>query len=497
MAPATRSQTLREAAATSTDLPQHNLADPQQLNDTIRERTTSSQTSRAKSSTESIRMLRIRYPDTPPKFIIDLSLPPEQRYLEVCAVFEEEVKGLVPLFDEVVSGFLYGVPLKWVHFVSRTLMRKVYEKDENRELKGISQAAGVPMYLLVCFNVLLDLFMGCSSGGAAVKSGDGSKMLHFRTLDWGMPSLRKVVVQLDFQKEKGGPIVASSLTYAGYVGVLTGVKKELSMSLNFRPYRVEKGQLWPDTRYYWHLFMVLIGQRRSISSELRQFLLPRKKKHRWRSNLREEWESWTYEDTVRTMSCMDKKQKPKRTTACYLCFSNGTETTVIEKDYRTSVSRSSREIIVVTNTDQNRPDSTDSQNSTAPLNGAGNHQNSTTTTQEVSTEKPNSPGHPPDQTGMAALLKEATERQQCAEDNYQRIRMKKGGWWSSTAEEAAFQPLVTEEEIVELVQKYPTTNEETHFACVMDPKKGCVKWCRRWVKPVSGQWIARHMSETL
>ncbi|KAF2208538.1 hypothetical protein CERZMDRAFT_48918 [Cercospora zeae-maydis SCOH1-5] len=433
-------------------------------------------------------MLRTRYPDTPPKFLIDLSLPPEQRYLEVCAAFREEVNGLISLFDEVVGGFLYGVPLKWVHFVSRMLVRKVYEKEENRELKGISQATGVPMYLLVCFNVLLDLFMGCSSGGAAVKDGDTSKMLHFRTLDWGMPSLRKVVVQLDFQKEKGGPVVASSLTYAGYVGVLTGVKKELSMSLNFRPYRVEKGQLWADTRYYWHLFMVLIGQRRSISSELRQFLLPRKKKHRWQSELREEWMTWTYRDVVSAMSCVDKEKKAKKTTACYLCFSDGTQTTVIEKDYRTAVTRSSKEIIVVTNTDQNRPDSTDSQNSTAALKGKQDNAKR----QEVSTEKNDSNGPEQDSTGMCALLREAKERQQCAEDNYHGLRMKKGGWWGT--EEV--QRLVTEKEVIELVQKYPTTNEETHFACVMDAKRGSVAWCRRWVKPISGTWMAQHRSET-
>ena len=54
------------------------------------------------------------------------------------------------------------------------------------------------MYLLVCLNVLLDLFMGCSSGGAAVRDESGrSKMVHFRTLDWGMPTLRRVLIQLD------------------------------------------------------------------------------------------------------------------------------------------------------------------------------------------------------------------------------------------------------------------------------------------------------------
>lgn len=49
------------------------------------------------------------------------------------------------------------------------------------------------MHLLVAFNVLLDLFMGCTSGGAKLSVED--RMLHFRTLDWGMDPLRKVIVQ--------------------------------------------------------------------------------------------------------------------------------------------------------------------------------------------------------------------------------------------------------------------------------------------------------------
>ncbi|KAI5365455.1 Putative Acid ceramidase [Septoria linicola] len=463
--PATRSQTLRETAA-SIGLPQHNVADPHQLNVNIRQRSTASD--RKGASTESLAMLRTRYPDTPPRFTIDLSLPPEQRYLHVCAAFQEEVAGLTSLFDEVVAGMLYQVPLKWVHFVCRILLRSVYDREENKELKGISKATGVSMYLLICFNVLLDLFMGCSSGGAAVSDGNGTKTLHFRTLDWGMPSLRKVVVQLDFQIEKNGPIVASSLTYVGYVGVLTGVRKSMSLSLNFRPHRNEKGQFWADTSYTWHLSMVLLGQRRSISSELRRFLLPKPNKRTFpQSDARKRWTAMSYDEIVGAV--MGKTAV--KTTACYLCFSNGKETTVIEKDYRTAICRTSEDFVVITNTDQDRPDSTGTVDSTDSDDSRGTD-NSESSTNTMKQKAP---------TGMEDLLEEAKDRQQCAEHNYRSLRAN---------------GMATEEDVIALVQKYPTTNEETHFACVMDPKEGTVKWCRRWVKPVSARWIREHMSET-
>jgi hypothetical protein len=100
----------------------------------------------------------------------------------------------------------------------------VYDTEQTRELRGISKATGVEMYLMVAFNVLLDLFMGCTSGGVRITENGVEKMVHFRTLDWGMDVLRRVVVQLDFVEKEGGPVVARSITYVGFVGILTGVR---------------------------------------------------------------------------------------------------------------------------------------------------------------------------------------------------------------------------------------------------------------------------------
>lgn len=213
--------------------------------------------------------------DTPPLFTINLSLPPEQRYLAVCSALRHEIVNITSLFDDVVGDMIPWVPVAHLHTVCCLMLRGVYDREENRELKGISNATGVSMYLLVCFNVLLDLFMGCSSGGAAVSDGVGaSKMVHFRTLDWGMPALRRIVVQLDFVTQAGGPVVASSVTYAGFVGVLTGVRQGLSVSLNFRPSHNDSDKLWSNMKYGWHLAMVLLGWRPSISTVLRSYLLP-------------------------------------------------------------------------------------------------------------------------------------------------------------------------------------------------------------------------------
>lgn len=444
--------------------------------------------SRTSSSSSSRRGRRVRSsdPDEPPRFIIDLSLPPEQRYLAVCAAFQSEIAELVPLFDEVVGGLLHFVPLAWLHRVCRLFLRGVYDKEEQAELKGISKATGVKMYLLVCFNVLLDLLMGCSSGGAAVGAAKGSKMVHFRTLDWGMPSLRRVIVRLDFVLREGGPVFASSITYAGYVGVLTGVREGLSMSLNFRPNRIDNGRLWADAKYVWHLACVLLGWRRSISSTIRGFLVPRSRRRGWlsleKASQRSKDDLPDYASVILTMGGDEATGKrPITTTACYLCFCNGEETTVIEKDRISAKTRSGDEFLVVTNTDESPPSAPGTADVTVEetINAAAAGESSAVTS--------------PDE--LKEIITEAQDRQECALHNWrtlQSFKARKLEMQHIPGEARKW--LASVDDVVYLTQQYPTTNECTHFAAVLDPTEGRLVWCRRWKKPVNAAWIRSHMS---
>jgi hypothetical protein len=337
-------------------------------------------------------------------------------------------------------------------------------------LQGISQATDIDLYLLICFNVILDLLMGCSSGGAAVQDpastsahGTGAKMVHFRTLDWGMPSLRRVLVHLDFVMEPHGEVVASSITYAGFVGVLTGVRKGLSLSLNFRGMHDGSKGLLGDMRYHGYLGMVLFGFRPSVGSLLRGYLIPRAygKDYDYAGAVAD---LPSYDDVVREMSCRDG---PVSSTACYLCFSNGRETTVIEKDLRTARLSSNTQFIVVTNADADaRQDG----------NGIG-----------AIAGKSTSPA-----TALDELIEDANERKACAEQNYHKLlrrrsRLSRLGRKPNDGPQSTSKlPLV--QGIVELVQTYPTTNECTHFAAVLDPLAGEIAWCRYWREPVEYAW---------
>lgn len=330
------------------------------------------------------------------------------------------------------------------------------------------------MYLLICFNVILDLLMGCSSGGAAVRddnplsSTTGTKMVHFRTLDWGMDPLRRVLVQLDYILEPHGEVVASSINYAGFVGVLTGVRKGLSLSLNFRGVHNGSGELVANARYYGYLGMVFLGLRPSISSTLRSYLIPGS----YGKSL--DGKSIAalpdYATVVEEMSC---KTKPLTSTACYLCFSSGRETAVIEKDLNTATLRSSTSFTVVTNADVEPAKE-------GNVAGAEDEEDDETHDDDVPLHveaKPAAHDAASPANALEELLEDANERKACAERNYRKLVRRE-----VNAESGDLLP--TTDDIVEMVQQYPTSNECTHFAAVMDPVAGTFAWCRFWRRPI-------------
>lgn len=332
-------------------------------------------------------------PFQPPRYTIDLSLQPRDRYRKVAQDFKSELQGLHVLFDEVVQYLHPRISIGTVRLLARLLMRRLSSREETEQLRGINDITGVDMYLLIALNVLLDLLMGCTSGGVRVEAEDRwSKMLHFRTLDWGMDALRQVIVHLDFVETTRGPIIASSITYAGYVGLLTGVRKGLSVSLNFRPNHDASSRL-ANCRFYIHHLLVLFGFRPSISSLLRRCLMSSHASSIGAQNIGESLET------------IEQRLPSIVTTAAYLIFSDGRRTIAMEKDHRTALVTSTEEFIVVTNHDVS--------------------------------EETSDPSHMPNQadaytplemTGMMTRVEESMDRKSCAVDLWQRAtkRRKRG-----------------------------------------------------------------------
>jgi len=238
------------------------------------------------------------------------------------------------------------------------------------------------------------------------------------------------------------------------------------MSLNFRPNRIDNGVWLADMKYAWHHIMVLLGWRQSISSVLRGVLVPsQESRQQWlkakdRPVAVQAQGPPNYDWIVKRMGG-DGKQRPVTTTACYLCFSNGLATTVIEKDRVSAAVRSDGNFIVVTNTDQSPP------LDWPPTPADGKASCKETARYDQLTE----------------VVEEAVERALCARSNWDGMRAAKRKE-QRLPRNGSEKALLSVEDAIELVQRYPTTNECTHFACVMDPSEGRVVWSRRWKEPI-------------
>lgn len=385
--------------------------------------------------------------DPIPIYTIDLSRPPARRYTELVCDFRDKIPHLTELFQEVVTGF--GLPPKATTRFARLFLRRLHSNEQTEEIRGISEASGVDMYLLVCLNTLLDLFMGCTSGGARVKMGRGggsrqTQMLHFRTLDWDMDPLREVVVQLNFVNEPHGPVIARSITYVGFVGALTAVRPGLSLSLNFRPYHNDSHSRVSNLRFQYHRLLVLLGRRPSISSTLRSILLPPS--------------SGNGHENFDTLSSIQRRLPPLSSTAAYLIFSDGDRTLVMEKDRVTAHTSTSSSFIVITNhdasSDNNPAAASDSDNAKLAI------------------------------TGMDEIVEESQDRKQCIESKWKKAesafrRRRKDA--NRGDEDTAMS--VTESQLVKWVEAWPITNECTHYATIMDPLAGDFVYLKRYLEP--------------
>ena len=352
--------------------------------------------------------------DPIPRYTINLSLPPSERYQHVTKDFLPEIASLTPLFAEIV-------PRPFLRRLASLMLRRVYSNEQTQELHGIQRVTGVGMHLLVALNVLLDLMMGCTSGGARVQ---GDRMLHFRTLDWGMDPLRKVIVHLDYVRD--GEKVAECITYVGYVGVLTGVTKGLSVSLNFRPVHNAESW-WQQLRFYGHHALVLFGFRPSISSVLRDVLMPKSAR-------------------LPTLGVLKRDLPGKSSTAAYFIFCDGKRMLTLEKDYNSAIVKSSSDFIVVTNHDR-------AQESAPP---ASTFENETHDQNQQAII---------DKISINAIVAESTARKRCMTQ-----------LWEQDASKST--RTVKLKHLIKWMDTYPITDAMTHFAVIMDPSTGSFAWER-------------------
>src|ERR1700761_1268236 len=198
-----------------------------------------------------------------------------------------------------------------------------------------------------------------------------------------------------------------------------------------------------NIKHIYHVLCVLFGFRRSIASTLRLMMIP-PTRSKW-SFWKRAWKPPSYFDLLDSIPKM-------RSTSCYLIFSNGDETSVIEKDRVTGLAYASNTFIAATNSDRLIDGTPDAAKDAATA--------------------------VPDVTGMKDVLEESNHRRNKLEKRYTRLveHIRRSNREIRNNEQVCLEQY----DVEHLVGMYPTTNECTHFAVIMDPKANDISWGRVW-----------------
>uniref|UniRef100_A0A8C8CIY9 Acid ceramidase n=1 Tax=Oncorhynchus tshawytscha TaxID=74940 RepID=A0A8C8CIY9_ONCTS len=178
-------------------------------------------------------------------YTIDLDLPPSERWKLIMTDKKSELVTLIQAIRDLANALVPSGKL--IDLVDKDLVRAFVNTlpyPFNEEIKGIATASGVPLGEVVLFNIFYEVFTVCTSLVAEDSNGN---LIHGRNMDFGLfmgwdmknrswlitEKLKPLVVNIDFQR--GNKTVFKSTNFAGYVGMLTGIKPHaFTLTMNER-----------------------------------------------------------------------------------------------------------------------------------------------------------------------------------------------------------------------------------------------------------------------
>jgi acid ceramidase len=176
-------------------------------------------------------------------YTINLDDPPSARWQKLAADYKEEILDLIGVIKDLTRPFFNGSLIAMVDKYMGPWDTKL-KAPYGDEIKGMAETVGIPVGELVFYNIFYEIFSVCTSIVASDAQGN---MFHARNLDFGLfmgwdysthnwmvtQKLRKMIVNLDFTKN--GQTLYKTVAFAGYIGVLTGMKPNaFTLTLNER-----------------------------------------------------------------------------------------------------------------------------------------------------------------------------------------------------------------------------------------------------------------------
>ncbi|KAF7686676.1 acid ceramidase [Silurus meridionalis] len=177
-------------------------------------------------------------------YTVDLDLLPSKRWTEIITDKKNELINMVQAIKDLADEFVPSGRLEELIDKALPLMVDTLPYPFNEEIKGIAAASGVPLGEVVLFNIFYEIFTVCTS--LVAEDPDGN-LIHARNLDFGLfmgwdiknqswvitELLKPLVVNVDFRRNNS--TVFQSTNFAGYVGMLTGVRPYMfTLTMNER-----------------------------------------------------------------------------------------------------------------------------------------------------------------------------------------------------------------------------------------------------------------------
>jgi hypothetical protein len=184
------------------------------------------------------------YPDPQPVpvYTVNLDLPPNQRLQKICS--NPQYINVTNYLVNTAKSLLHNNGL-YLDELGQWLNRYYFPQEYAQEIQGCATALGISYGWVTLMNLGYEVSDACTSIVAQTLDG---KILHARNLDFwdGMgftDSLKDICYQAEYTK--GGKLQYHASTFAGYVGVLSGMRPNaFSVTIDTRFYSQGIGQLF-------------------------------------------------------------------------------------------------------------------------------------------------------------------------------------------------------------------------------------------------------------
>ena len=159
------------------------------------------------------------------KYVIDLAKPGAERWNEVITDHAYHFQPVMDEIDKILkySGLFGTLAPKLTHVMAKMGTVKYHD-----EILSISKLSGFPLGKLVLMQICYEMFAACTS--VVIKNGNYN--IHYRTMDWEMEFLKPLTIEVEFVR--GDQHLFNAITWAGYVGIFTGVNSLYSLAVNYR-----------------------------------------------------------------------------------------------------------------------------------------------------------------------------------------------------------------------------------------------------------------------